>query len=133
MTRISGEPYTDIMACGVPSRVNICVSQVDAVPKTNEGRILGPRDVGLNGLSERRPSRYKVRNASTRRMCVKMGTFVNAPSGTAKNLSQYPMLVPNALSNAILSCPIKVQSSSILSNRLFLFLYTLKMVNNVCS
>jgi hypothetical protein len=44
------------MAGGFPSRVkvasseNVCVSQVDAVPKTKERPIIGPLTVGLYGL-----------------------------------------------------------------------------------
>ena len=47
--------------------------KVDAVPKTNDGPILGPRNVGLDGLSVWRPSRYELRHASTRRICVMTG------------------------------------------------------------
>jgi len=82
---------------------------------------LASRNVGLNGLSESRISRYEVRHASIRRMCVTTDTSVNAPSWTAMNHSQYPLLVPNVLSYAMLPCPKKVQFSSTPSNLLFLF------------
>jgi len=57
MTRISEEPDTDVKTGVFPSHVKVClftyvcVSQVDAVPETNDGPILGPRNVGLDGFS----------------------------------------------------------------------------------
>jgi hypothetical protein len=103
----------------LPHHKRVCVSQVDAVPMTNDGPILGPRNVELDGLIGWRPSRYEVRQASIRQMCVTTGTSVNAPSRTMTNPSQYRLLVPNALSYAKLPRLISLKSSSTHSKRLF--------------
>ena len=139
MRIISGVPYTDNKAGGFPSRVKGASSQTCVFHKsmlferpTMNLYVYGPLNVGLNGLSGWRLSRYEIRHARIRRICVTTGTLVNAPSRTATNPSQHPLLVPNALSYAMLPSPVKTQSSSTSSNFLFLFLYTLKMVNNVC-
>ena len=131
MRIISGVPYTDNKAGGFPSRVKGASSQTCVFHKsmlferpTMNLYVYGPLNVGLNGLSGWRLSRYEIRHARIRRICVTTGTLVNAPSRTATNPSQHPLLVPNALPYAMLPSPVKTVFLYIFQPLIFIFIHS---------